>query len=157
MKRIVSIFIVAVVFVGLAGCGNKNNESKPPIIETKSFVYISTTDSYKGVVDDIYLLNQWLQNNPGKKVVCFSGVLAYREGVSGYIVYFVSGDNSKQKFERIRRNDNPLQKPAELAVHGIRSLQEWKNIHMDARIIGIASIPAYSGGVREFTICYEQP
>lgn len=148
MKKFISaVALMAVVLVGLVGCGDSKNEPKP-ITETQDFAYVNTQS------DDITTLNQWLHANPNKRVVSFSGVLAYREGVSGYVVYFVSGDNSKQKFERINRSDRTSREP-EMVVHGIRSLQEWKNAHPTARVIAVSTVPSYSGGVREFTICYE--
>ena len=153
MKKLIGVSaLMAVVLVGLIGCRDSSDEPKP-ISEMRDFAYVNT--QVQGALGDTAVLNQWLQTNPNKKVVSFSGVLAYREDVSGYVVYFVSGDNSHQKFERIDRSDLTSHKP-ELAVHGIRSLQEWKNVHPNARVVAISTVPAYSGGVREFTICYEQ-
>ena len=106
-------------------------------------------------IDDITVLNQWLRVHPDKKVISFSGVLAYCEDVSGYIVYFILGDNSKQKFERINQGNRRSHEP-EFAVQGIQFLQEWKNTHPDAHIVAISTVPKYAGGVREFTICYEE-
>ncbi|OGM99221.1 MAG: hypothetical protein A2915_02875 [Candidatus Yanofskybacteria bacterium RIFCSPLOWO2_01_FULL_41_34] len=156
VKRLIGTSVLmAVVLVGLAGCGDSSNEPKS-VSEMKDFAYVSTEvyTQNRESVDDITTLNQWLRANPGKKVISFSGVLAYREGVSGYVVYFVSGNNSQQKFERINRSDRSSRKP-ELAVHGIRSLQAWRDAHQNARVVAISTVPSYSGGVREFTICYE--
>ncbi|MBI5140284.1 MAG: hypothetical protein HZA94_02455 [Candidatus Vogelbacteria bacterium] len=151
VKRLIGTSVLmAIVFVGLAGCSDSNSEPKP-VTEVKDFAYISVDNNQR---DDISVLNQWLRTNPDKKVVSFSGVLAYREGVSGYVVYFVSGDNSQQKFERINRSYRTSREP-EPAVHGIRSLQAWKDAHQNARVVAISTVPSYSGGVREFTICYE--
>lgn len=133
---------VAVGIFGLVGCGDGNSEPKP-ITETQDFAYVSTQS------DDITTLNQWLRANPNKRIVSFSGVLAYRDGVSGYVFYFIAGDNSKQKFEHINRNSQTS------GEHGIGSLQEWKNAHSNAQVVAISTVPSYSGGVREFTICYE--
>ena len=133
MKRLISIIAIAISF---AGCTPPNEANAPkPITETKDFAYVSTPSG------DISTLNQWLRANPSKKVVSFSGVLAYRDGVSGYVVYFTSGDNSQQKFESVSKR--------------IVSLQEWKDAHPDVRVVAISTVPAYSGGVREYTICYE--
>lgn len=149
MKIVVALFITFLT-TALDCSGGDSSEPKP-VMEMQDFAFVNTQREY---VDDITTLNQWLRANHNKKVVSFSGVLAYREGVSGYIVYFVSGDNSQQKFARIIRSDRTSREP-EIAVHGIRSLQEWKNTHSNVRIISISTVPSYSGGVREFTICYE--
>ena len=155
MKRLISTSVLMAALIVLVGCGNSNSEPKP-VSEMKDFAYVSTRvyTQNRESVDDITMLNQWLRKNPDKKVVSFSGVLDYREGVSGYVVYFVSGDNSQQKFERINRSDRLSRKP-DLAVHGIRSLQAWRDAHPNARVVAISTVPSYSGGVREFTICYE--
>jgi len=151
VKRLIGTSVLmAVVLVGLVGCGDSNSEPRL-ITEMQDFAYVSADSNQS---DDVSALNQWLRANLNKKVVSFSGVLAYREGVSGYVVYFVSGNNSQQKFERINRSDRASREP-EPAVHGVRSLQEWKNAHPNARVIAISTVPSYSGGVREFTICYE--
>lgn len=152
MKRFVGSSVpMALILVGLTGCSDSSSEPKP-VSAMKDFAYVSADSSQW---DDISALNQWLRANPDKKIVSFSGVLAYREGVSGYVVYFVTGDNSLQKFERINRSDRTSREP-ELAVHGIRSLQAWRDAHQNARVVAISTVPSYSGGVREFTICFEQ-
>ncbi|HBI97141.1 MAG: hypothetical protein US83_C0007G0040 [Candidatus Falkowbacteria bacterium GW2011_GWC2_38_22] len=154
MRIFAALFIT---FLTMAiGCSGVNSSEPKSVTEMQDFAFVNTqvyTQS-REYVDDITMLNQWLRANRSKKVVSFSGVLAYREGVSGYIIYFVSGDNSQQKFARINRSDRMSREP-EIAVHGIRSLQEWKNAHPNVRIISISTVPSYSGGVREFTICYE--
>ena len=152
VKRISISVLMAGLLIGLTGCGGDSNEPKP-VTEMEDFAYVNTQvyTQNRESVDDITTLNAWLRANPSKKVVSFSGVLAYREGVSGYIVYFVSGDNSKQKFWRVNRSDEP-----EIFVHGIRSLQTWKDAHPNARVVALSAVPSYSGGVREFTVCYEK-
>jgi len=133
-----------------------------PVTETKDFVYVATPDyvatpGYLERYTDISPLNQWLRVNPDKKVVSFSGVLAYREGVSGYILYFVSGDNSQQRFKRINLKDRRSRRSGpEPDVYGISALQTWKDEHPNARIVAVSTVPSYSGGVREFTIYYEE-
>lgn len=153
MKRLNGASVlVTIALTGLVGCRGRGSSGEPKrITELQDFAYVSA-DSNQG--SDVSALNHWLRTNPAKKVVSFSGVLAYREGVSGYIVYFVSGDNSQQRFGRISRNVRVSREP-EQVVHGIRALQDWKNSHPNARVIAITTVPSYSGGVREFTICYE--
>jgi hypothetical protein len=161
VKRLIGTFVLMVVVVavvGLACCGGDSSSEPKPVTEVKDFAYVHTqiyTQNRESVVDGITTLNQWLRANPSKKVVSFAGILAYREGVSGYVIYFVSGDNSKQKFERIDRSDF-ASRQRDATDFGIHSLQTWRDANSNARIVAIAIVPAYSGGVREFTICYEQ-
>ena len=165
MKRSFGVFVLVIlVVVGLIGCYGGNSELKPgelkPARETKDFVFV-VVGQEKGYsvgdkkLDDILVLNKWLRTNPNKKVVSFSGVLESREDVSGYVVYFVSGNNSQQKFERINANDKVSQKHGWF-LHGIQFIQAWKDVHPNARIVAISTVPQYSGGVKRFTICYEQ-
>lgn len=146
-----SVFVVLVLVV-LAGCGaNANNP--PPLTETPDFVYVSVENCQKA--DQIVVLNQWLERNPNKKVVSFSGVLYYREDVSGYVIFFVSGNNSRQRFEHVGRSNSHPSLPQQ-SVHGIHVLQEWKDAHPAAHLVAFSTVAAYSGGVESYTICYEQ-
>jgi uncharacterized lipoprotein NlpE involved in copper resistance len=149
MKKLINTcLVVATILVGLVACDDKNSELKP-VTETQDFVYVNTAS------EEISVLNQWLRTNPDKKVVSFSGVLAYREGVSGFVLYFSPGDNSKQKFERINLAPQTYEK-SNLWVHGIDSLQAWKDTHPNAREIAFSTVPAYSGGVDWCIVCFEQ-
>lgn len=159
--RISVYILLAVIIVELVGCGGGSNEvgfKSQPNIEITNFAYIRTDihsiyRQNREDVDDVTLLNRWLRANPDKKVISFSGVLAYREGVSGYIVYFVPGDSSQQKFARISLS---YQNRPESAYDGVLSLQRWKNDYPGAKIVAISTVPSYGGGVKEFTCCYEQ-
>lgn len=137
------------LFLGcLTGCDSstdnnrqKNNpESNKGKVKIKDFSYIEIYPNR-----DAYILNEWLQDNPNKKVVSFSGVLAYREDVSGYILYFESGSNSNQRFVRIGCWNNQFS-----------YLQDWKDSNPKVRIVAFTTIPQYSGGIKAFTICYEK-
>lgn len=142
----------ALVILGLATCdGTSAADPPPPATSTQAFAFVETPASNTPAYD-IRVLNRWLRANPDKKVVSFSGVLAYREGVSGYIVAFTPGDNSHQEFARINLPDARYKRDP---VHGMGQLQAWRDANPNARIVGFAAVPAYSGGVREFTVCYE--
>lgn len=147
------ILFLFLIFVVVSGCGDDQQEKKQ-MDETTNFVYISTSTPSMDQNDEdgIGILNQWLRNNPEKEVVSFSGVLDYREGVSGYVVYFVHGDNSGQNFKQVSTD---AEDPENAYTFEIDSLQSWMNSNPDAKIVSISTIPAYSGGVREYVVCYK--
>jgi len=151
MKVNIICFLFLLFFLSI-GCGSSKKEEVKPKTETKNFVYISvpgnTTD-----INGISVLNQWLKENSEKKVISFTGILAYREGVSGYAVYFTHGDNSKQRFEQISGSD-VIARSRE-TVFGIDAIQLWMGVNHDRTIIAFSSVPSYSGGVREYVICSE--
>lgn len=145
--KLISIVPFALILLVVLGCGPSDRVQL--LTETQDFAYVATNQN-----DDIDKLNQWLRANSSKRVISFAGVLAYREGVNGYIVYFAAGDNSKQQFARV---DKVKRQEPETSVNGFNYLQGWKNQNPNANIVAITTVPNYSGGVREFTICYEQP
>ena len=143
---------MSLFFFLLIGCGGNGEKEPEPITETENFTYVPIQDEAADE-NGISLLNEWLKNNPGKKVVSFSGVLAYRDGVSGYIVYFVHGDNSRQRFEQI--SNATIMENSRSAIFGVNTLQLWKEAKSDLKIVAISTVPSYSGGVREYVICSE--
>ena len=146
MLRVVFVLCASLL---ICGCNesDENIDKAVPITETRAFAYVHTASHDER---DIDVLNRWIRANPNKKVTSFSGVLAYREGVSGYIIHFTPGDNAHMHFARIDR------KQSESAIHGIDLLEKWKDANPNARIVAISTVPSYSGGVREYTICYER-
>lgn len=159
MKRFAGwLGLISLFLLTLIGCSAEKTPG--PLTETESFVFVSEATNNEGP-DDVLMLNNWLRLNPNKKVISFSGVLFYREGVSGYILYFEEGDNSQQSFVKIYRDDTRV-KPGHTrlepgpSIHGIHFLQDWIDTHPDSRMMAITTIPDYSGGVREFMILYEE-
>lgn len=102
---------------------------------------------------DVAVLNKWLENNPNQKVVSFSGILSYRDNVDAYIIYYIKGDNSKQRFTKIIRQHSEIWD--ESKKDGLQELQLWLKNHNSFKLIAFASVPAYSGGAKEYVILYQ--
>ncbi len=151
MKSI-RLFCLVVSMFTIGACAQSESNAVQPATATNDFVFVSTQNATEKVLD-VTILNQWLRANTDKKVVSFSAVLAYRDGASGYIMYCVQGDNSRQVFERINRK---ITSEKESIVHGMDAIQSWKYAFPNFRVVAFTTVAAYSGGVREFTLLYEK-
>lgn len=152
MKKLIkTLVLIPFTVIVLSNCDDRSGRPSLPTEET-NFAYVATGDDY---TDNTLALNQWLRVNPNKKVVSFSSVLYYRSDARGYIVYFVPGNNSKQKFERVAKDDKKFNEPMR-TVYGMHALQYWRDTHKQTHLVAISTVAEYSGGVKEFIICFEE-
>lgn len=150
MKNYFYLFILGVLILLIASCVGQGSVTQKYWV-TEEFEYV---DTQKPQSDDILLLANWLKDNPDKRVVSMTGILYYRDDVSGYVIHFVRGDNSNQKFTMVE-NQSPEGTGVDEYGHGVTFLQKWKNKNHDAKIIAISSIASSGGGVKSYLICYE--
>ena len=143
-----SLFLFVIYTNSVAGVISTPNS------EVKDFVFIPMDGQMRSGTD-VAELNRWLKDNPNKKVVCFLGLPAYGDGLSGFTLHYESGDNSKQIFTCVNISDKILRE-SEITAHRMYYLQSWKESFPDHKIASIVAIPAKSGGIRKFIILHEK-
>jgi len=90
-------------------------------------------------------VNDWLAANPGRRITSLSGVLAYREGVSGFVAVSAPGAGGQRAYL------------VPTGYGGDKARQEPDARPVDAAaksgaMAAFTAIPAYSGGVKEYLI-----
>jgi hypothetical protein len=116
------------------GCASLESVATAP--EPENYSKVSVGSGY------VESLNQWLRTNPGKRVTSVAGILAYREGCSSFVIQHEPGDNERQRFVLLRPD--------------ISTIQNFRNSHKEEEVIALTSIPAYSGGVKNWLLCVER-
>ena len=129
-------FIGVILAILVSGC-------EPPSTTEKSdsFECVSVPNTSG---DEPSALNSWLRTNPDKKVVSFALVSSNK-----YVIYFVSGDNSRQRFERLASHNN--NSAFIIALHYVKALQEWKDGNKKYSLVAFCVVEG--GGM---TVCFEE-
>ena len=131
--------------LGVLGLGLLVTPGCTPSSDDRSVASVPEPENYAKVSvgqDYVESLNQWLRANPGNRVTSFAGILAYREGCSSFVIQHEPGDNQSQRF---------LLLPPDTSA-----IQEFRESHQGEKVVALTSIPAYSGGVRNWLLCVER-
>ncbi len=107
MKKPLFVFASVIALLAtFSGCDDKVPSKAvppPPSAETTSFAYV-TRGQYDLGLDNISYLNEWLRENPKKKVISFSNICHFNQPSVGCVIHFTAGNNRLQRFIRVCRN-----------------------------------------------------
>lgn len=159
---VLGLFFVAVIaYLSAEQAHMKRLQEAPKVVEVVQdhtvFLYGSqgfTSEWMRedaNMKKDLQILADWLRGRDGVRVVALASVLAYRNGVGGYLLYIESGDGTKQKFTYIRIPEKERVAVERYLVY----LKMWQYTHTEAKIVTWTTVPAYGGGVSAIIICYE--
>jgi hypothetical protein len=153
IKPVLGVVIVLMfAFMALSGC--ENEPRKAVSTEASNLVFLKTSNPESpssGEKSAAEMLNEWLRKNPQKKIVSIADE-PQQGGASGFILYFIQGDNSKQKFELILKDTYGDGNRGEF----IQAFQAWVDSNLDINIVTFSTVSGWRGGIHSVMICYEE-
>ena len=141
--------LVALVATGvlLTSCSNSEQETT---VRTPNIAYIANPNSNGVYANNDKLLNKWLKEHVGRRVISFTGLEYGRGGVQGYQLITLQGTNAGERFDEVAVPSSESQNTPSI------ELQAWVDENPDRKLVGFTAIPKENGGAQAYILCSDQ-
>jgi len=116
---------------------------QPERYESSVVAYVPVTKGH-GVTE----LTEWIQANPNLRIRSLSGILRYRDDVTGFTLVLEEGDGQLQEVFLVARPPGVKWNQS----YGVPEVDAWIADHPEYEDIEVTAVPDYSGGVKAYVI-----